>query len=177
MNGSGSDTAAESMAASSATASPSAACSVFSESGGKVLTFQLGGQEYGIEILQAREVVGLMHTDPVPKTPNWMKGVINLRGKIIPVIDLRTKFEMEESEASSERCIVVVDIHGQMTGVVVDLLSGVVTLEQEQFEDSPELGNNIDAEFITGIAKLQSRVVIVLDMGRILSNDELVCLN
>ena len=154
--------------------SPRAGGTVFTKSGGKVLTFQLGQQEYGIEILQAREVVGLMHTDPIPRTPEWMKGVINLRGKIIPVIDLRAKFEMEPTEPTNESCIVVVDIDGKMTGVSVDFLSGVVTLEEEQFEDSPELGNNINAEFISGIAKLGDRVVIVLDMGRILSNEELV---
>ena len=147
---------------------------VFGESGGKVLTFLLGEQEYGIEILQAREVVGLMHIDPIPHTPGWMKGVINLRGKIIPVIDLRAKFDMEEAEQTNESCILVVDIGGKMTGVAVDFLSGVVTLEKEQFEDSPELGTNINTELIAGIAKLGDRVVIVLDMGRILDNEELV---
>ena len=148
-------------------------CTVFGESGGKVLTFQLGEQEYGIEILQAREVVGLMHIDPVPRTPEWMRGVINLRGKIIPVVDLRSKFDMEAAEPTNESCIVVVDIAGKMTGVVVDFLSGVVTLEQQDFEESPELGSDIDTDFIAGIAKLSDRVVIVLDMSRVLNNEEL----
>lgn len=146
---------------------------LFTKSGGKLLTFLLGKQEYGIQILEAREVVGMMHIDPVPQTPDFMKGVINLRGKIIPVIDLREKFQMEAKEGSKETCIVVVDIKGKMTGVIVDFLSGVVTIEKENFEESPELGSNIKTDFIIGMAKLEKRVIIILDMGKILSNEEL----
>mgnify|MGYP001249098999 FL=1 len=146
---------------------------LFTKSGGKVLTFLLGKQEYGIQILDAREVVGMMHIDPVPQTPAFMKGVINLRGKIIPVIDLREKFQMEKRESSKETCIVVVDIKGKMTGTIVDCLSGVVTIEKEDFEDAPEMGSNIRTDFIIGMAKLENRVIIVLDMERILSNEEL----
>ena len=151
--------------------------SLFVNSGGKLLTFLLGKQEYGIEILAAREVVGMMNIDPVPRAPDWMKGIINLRGKIIPVIDLRTKFTMEAIEPTRETCIVVVDIDGKLTGVIVDCLSGVVTIEEQEFEETPELGNNIRTEFINGMAKLSDRVVIVLNMGRVLSNEELVLLD
>ncbi|MCP4756282.1 MAG: purine-binding chemotaxis protein CheW [Proteobacteria bacterium] len=150
---------------------------LFDKSGGKLLTFQLGEQEYGIQILEAREVVGLMQIDPVPQTPDFMKGVINLRGKIIPVIDLRTKFGMEEMEPTKETCIVVVDIDGKLTGIVVDLLVGVLTIEKSEFEDTPELGANIRTDFITGMVKLENRVVIVLDIKNILSNDELVLIH
>lgn len=115
----------------------------------------------------------MMHIDPVPRTPDFMEGVINLRGKIIPVIDLRAKFEMKETEHTKETCIVVVDVIGKMTGVIVDFLSGVVTIEKEDFEDSPELGSNIKTDLIIGMAKLEKRVIIVLDMGKILSNREL----
>jgi len=147
---------------------------LFDQSGGKLLTFMLGKQEYGIQILEAREVVGMMHIDPVPQTPDFMKGVINLRGKIIPVIDLRAKFQMEKTKYTKDTCIVVVDIKGKMTGVIVDFLSGVVTTEKNDFEDSPELGSNIQTDFIIGMAKLEKRVIIVLDMGKILSNEELL---
>ncbi len=146
---------------------------LFSKSGGKLLTFLLGKQEYGIQILEAREVVGMMHIDPVPKTPDFMKGVINLRGKIIPVIDLRAKFQMEETKHTKDTCTVVVDIQGKMTGVIVDFLSGVVTIEKNDFEESPDLGSNIRTDFIIGMAKLETRVIIVLDMGKILSNEEI----
>ncbi|MBF0353340.1 MAG: purine-binding chemotaxis protein CheW [SAR324 cluster bacterium] len=146
---------------------------LFEKSGGKLLTFQLGNQEYGIQILQAREVVGLMRIDPVPQTPSFMKGVINLRGKIIPVIDLRSKFGMPQIEPGKENCIVVVDMQGKLTGVIVDLLVGVLTVEPDDFEHTPELGSNIHAEFITGMVKLESRIVIVLNMETILSNEDL----
>ena len=116
----------------------------------------------------------MMGIDPVPQTPDFMKGVVNLRGKIIPVIDLRSKFEMEEVETSKETCIVVVDIEGSLTGIIVDSLNGVLTIEEEQFEGSLQFGANIRAEFIIGMAKLEGRVVIILDTRHVLSNDELV---
>lgn len=150
---------------------------LFDQSGGKLLTFQLGDQEYGIQILEAREVVGLMQIDPVPQTPAFMKGVINLRGKIIPVIDLRTKFDMVEVESTKETCIVVVDIDGKFTGIIVDMLIGVLTIEKSEFESTPELGDHIRTDFITGMVKLENRVVIVLDIKSILSNDELVLIH
>lgn len=105
----------------------------------------------------------MMHIDPVPRTPDFMEGVINLVAK----------FEMKETEHTKEKCIVVVDVIGKMTGVIVDFLSGVVTIEKEDFEDSPELGSNIKTDLIIGMAKLEKRVIIVLDMGKILSNREL----
>ncbi|MBF0117254.1 MAG: purine-binding chemotaxis protein CheW [Desulfobacterales bacterium] len=147
---------------------------LFTQSGGKLLTFLLEKQEYGIEILEAREVVGIMPIDAVPHTPNFMKGVINLRGKIIPVIDLRTKFGMQPTEPTKEFCIVVVDISNRLTGIIVDFLVGVVTIEEKEFEETPELGSNIRTDFIKGMAKLEKRVIIVLDIKNILSNDELV---
>jgi len=140
----------------------------------KLLTFLLDQQEYGIHILEAREVVGQMHVDPIPRTPDFMKGVINLRGKIIPVIDLRTRFDMNPGEPTKESCVVVVEMDGLLTGMAVDFLVGVVTVESEQLEPSPRLGSNIHTEYISGIAKLGERVVIVLDMNTILSNEELV---
>ena len=147
---------------------------LFDESGGKLLTFLIGDQEYGIQILEAREVVGMMDIDPVPQTPKFMKGVINLRGKIIPVIDLRLKFQMPEKEKSNESCIVVVDINGKLTGTIVDFLVGVVTIEEKEFEESPDLGSNVNTVFIKGMAKLEKRVIIVLEMEKVLSNEELV---
>ncbi|MBF0101334.1 MAG: purine-binding chemotaxis protein CheW [Desulfobacterales bacterium] len=150
---------------------------LFSQSGGKLLTFQLGRQEYGIQILEAREVVGLLRIDPVPKTPHFMKGVINLRGKIIPVIDLRAKFGMAEVESTKETCIVVADIQGRLTGIIVDFLVGVLTIEPDEFEETPELGQYIRTDFMIGMAKLDNRVVIVLNLKAILSNDELALMD
>lgn len=149
----------------------------FLESRGKLLTVKLGEQEYGVPIHEAREVVGMLNIDPVPRTPVFMKGVINLRGKIVPVIDLRLKFGLEEKKVSKETCIIVVDIQGKMTGIIVDQLIGVVTVDQENYEAAPRLGSNINAEFISGMVKLEKRVIIVLEIESVLNNKELEEIN
>lgn len=149
---------------------------LFDNSEGKLLTFMLSKQEYGIEILEAREVVGMMHIDPVPHTPDFMKGIINLRGKIIPVIDLRKKFGMLPVEPTTETCIVVVDVQGTLTGIIVDFLVGVTRIEEISFEETPQMSTNIRTEYIAGMAKLAQRVVIVLDLENILTADALILL-
>lgn len=146
---------------------------LFDKAGGKLLTFKLGSQEFGIQILEAREVVGMMKIEPIPQTPAFMKGVINLRGNIIPVIDLRTKFKMEPAPDSKENCIIKVDIHGRVTGAVVDFLVGVTTCEESEFEEELNMGAHIDTRFLHGICKKKDRVIFVLDMQAVLSNDEL----
>jgi len=146
---------------------------LFTKSGGKLLTFYLDKLEYGIQILEAREVVGLLNIDPVPRTPEFLKGVINLRGKIVPVIDLRLKFGMLAIEYTNEICIIVVDLAGILTGIIVDKLAGVITIDKEHYESSPRLGNNIDAQFVAGMVKLDDRVIVVLKVERILDNKEL----
>lgn len=150
--------------------------SFFLESHGKLLTISLSEREYGIPILEAREVVGMQNIDPVPRTPEFMKGVINLRGKIVPVIDLRLKFGMSEKDVTKETCIVVVDIKGKMTGIIVDQLVGVVTVNEDEYESKPSLGHNINADFVAGMVKLDERVIIVLEVEKILGNDELCIL-
>jgi len=146
---------------------------LFEGSAGKLLTVEVNNQEYGIPILEAREVVGLQKIDEVPKTPEFMKGVINLRGKIIPIIDLRVKFEIEGYKKTPESCIIVVNLKNKMTGIIVDRLIGVVTVEKEEYETSLDLGSNIKTEFISGIVKLENRVIIVLEMDNILGNIEM----
>jgi len=146
---------------------------LFSRSGGKLLTFLLDSREYGIQILEAREVVGMQNIDPVPSTPVFMKGVINLRGKIVPVIDLRLKFGMAKREYDRDNCILVVDLNGTLTGVIVDQLAGVITIDKEHYEVAPKLGNNINAEFVSGMVKLNERVIIVLEIEKVLDNNEL----
>ena len=146
---------------------------LFVKSAGKLLTFFLDGREYGIQILEAREVVGILNIDPVPKTPEFMKGVINLRGKIVPVIDLRIKFGMKCRDYDKDTCIIVVDLSGVFTGIVVDQLAGVITVAKENYEISPKLGNNINAEFVAGMVKLKDRVIIVLEIEKVLDNNEL----
>ncbi len=140
--------------------------------GGKFLTFVLGDEEYGIEILKVREIIGVMDITTVPRTPDFIKGVINLRGKVIPVIDLRLKFDMEEAEYTSETCIIVVDIKGILVGIVVDTVSEVTDVVDENIEPAPSFGSSVDTEYIMGMAKVGDKVKILLDINKVLSAEE-----
>src|SRR5574344_3063666 len=124
----------------------------------KLLTFSLGEEGYGVSILKVKEIIGMMDITPVPKTPEFIKGVINLRGKIIPVMDLRLKFGMQEKEYNERTCIIVVEINlngnERLLGVVVDMVSEVVTMNSDQIEPPPEYGSNNNTNFILGIGKI-----------------------
>lgn len=151
----------------------SATSRLFGASEGKILMVKLGEQTYGIPILEAREVVRMMKVQEIPQTPHFMRGVINLRGKIHPVIDLRIKFGINSPQDTSETCILMVDLAGNTTGMIVDMLIGVATLEEAEFEEHPDLGQNIKATFVLGVAKMEDQVILVLDLNQVLSNDEL----
>ncbi|KKL28772.1 hypothetical protein LCGC14_2371790 [marine sediment metagenome] len=139
---------------------------------GKYLTFALGPEEYGLEILKVREIIGIMDIAEVPRTPDFVKGVINLRGKVIPVIDLRLKFQMETIEQTEETCIIVVDVDGVEMGIIVDKVSEVLDIAGEEIEEPPSFGANVDTDFILGMGKAQERVTILLDIGKVLSSME-----
>lgn len=141
--------------------------------GGKFLTFYLGQEEYGLEILKVHEIIGLMSITRVPRTPDFVRGVINLRGKVIPIADLRRKFRMEAVEDTDQTCIIVVQTQGVQFGVVVDRVSEVVDLNTEEIEDSPAFGAEIDTNYILGMGKTGDRVRILLDIDRVLSLKEL----
>src|SRR3990170_268911 len=117
---------------------------------GKYLTFVLCGEEYGIEILKVREIIGIMNITPVPQTPGHIKGVINLRGKVIPVIDLRSKFGFQEATHTKETCIIVVEVQNVLTGVIVDTVSEVLDVNAEELEASPHFGNGVNTEKVLG---------------------------
>ena len=140
----------------------------------KYLLFELAGEEYGVDILKVREIIGLMAITPVPQTPSFIKGVINLRGKVIPVIDLKVKFGMEDGDYGDRSCIVVIELQGKkgpvLTGVVVDGVKEVVNINPEQIDPPPEMGQGIDARFILGMAKLGERVSILLDMEKVIGD-------
>ena len=144
----------------------------------KLLTFSLASEGYGITILKVKEIIGMMDITPVPKTPEFIKGVINLRGKIIPVMDLRTKFSMTQQEYDERTCIIVVEVllNGiqKLIGVVVDMVSEVVTIANDQIEPPPEYGTSAEHNAILGIGKIKDRVVIILDIDEIFVCDELV---
>ncbi|MCP4567126.1 MAG: purine-binding chemotaxis protein CheW [FCB group bacterium] len=140
---------------------------------GKYLTFCLGAEEYGLAILRVREIIGLMAITNVPRTPHHIRGVINLRGKVIPVLNLRAKFGMETKEDTEETCIIVVEssIQGSpvQIGILVDAVSEVLDIEESDIEDAPVIGNNFNGDFIIGLAKTKDGVKILLDIDQVLS--------
>lgn len=142
----------------------------------KLLTFSLGSEGYGLSILKVKEIIGMLHITPVPKTPNFVKGVINLRGKIIPVMDLRIKFGMDEIPYNERTCIIVVEIEimntQRLLGVVVDMVSEVVSISSNEIEPPPECGSKSEENFILGIGKLKDRVVIIIDINKIFIIDD-----
>lgn len=144
--------------------------------GGKYLTFELKGEIYGLEILKVQEIIGMMGVTRVPKTPAFIRGVINLRGKVIPVVDLRLKFGLETTPDTERTCIIVVQFvqcGSRMTmGIIVDEVSEVINIESGQIEDTPSFGANVDTNFILGIGKVGQKVVMLLDVDKVLSNGE-----
>jgi len=144
------------------------------EKAGKYLTFKLAAEDYGLEILKVREIIGMMDITAVPRTPGFVKGVINLRGKVIPVVDLREKFGMEAAEQTDETCIIVVDVGKIEMGIVVDKVSEVLDIPGEDIQETPSLGTSVDTDFILGIGKTGGRVKILLDIDKVLSVND-VC--
>ncbi|MBT3202259.1 MAG: purine-binding chemotaxis protein CheW [Phycisphaerales bacterium] len=143
---------------------------------GKYLTFALAEEEYGLEILKVREIISMSEITSVPKTPRYVKGVINLRGKVIPVIDLRLKFTMEEVAYTDETCIIVADVNGVEMGIIVDHVSEVFDIASDDIEDAPEFGASVDIDFILGMGKADGRVTILLDISRAISAGDIVAL-
>lgn len=143
---------------------------------GKYLTFKLGAEDYGLEILKVQEIIKMMSITKMPRTPGFIKGVINLRGKVIPVTDLRSKFDMEEKETTEKTCVIVVQAaktEGRVTvGIIVDEVSEVLDIAGDEIEPPPSFGTKQDACFILGIAKVRGSVKILLDIDMVLSESE-----
>ena len=142
--------------------------------GGKFLSFQLSKEEYGIAILKVREIIGMVEVTALPRTPDFVLGVVNLRGRIIPVIDLRRKFGMEPTEFTNETCIVVVDCSSDgesefRVGCIVDSVSEVLTIGAEHCEGPPRCANS-SGDYIDGLAKLKDRVLILLDIDKVIGD-------
>ena len=144
---------------------------------GKYLTFELKGEIYGLEILKVQEIMGLMGVTRVPQTPDFIRGVINLRGKVIPVVDLRLKFGLEAVADTERTCIIVVQFmqrNAPMTmGLIVDEVSEVINIVAGQIEDTPSFGAEIDTSFILGIGKVGQKVVMLLDADKVLSTGDM----
>lgn len=145
--------------------------------GGKCLTFVLAKEEYGIEILKVQEIIGMMSVTPIPRTPPCVRGVINLRGKVIPIVDLRLKFGMLALAQTEETCIIVVRVQGREMGLVVDKVSEVLDIAPEDIDDVPSFGAEVHTEYILGIGKAAGKVTLLLAIDRVLSPHEIVALH
>ncbi len=143
---------------------------------GKYLTFSLAGEEYGIGILKIREIIGMMPITSVPQTPTFIKGVINLRGKVIPVMDLRMRFGMPAMDYNERTCIIVVEISGPagtvQIGIVVDAVSEVLNIKSDDMEPTPSFGSKLNTEYILGMAKMGGGIKILLDINRVLGSED-----
>lgn len=147
---------------------------------GKYLVFLLGREEFGVQVLKVREIMGLQEITAVPQTPAFVKGVINLRGKVIPVVDLRRKFGLPETEFTARTCIIVLQVlqnrgssSAMQMGAIVDGVSEVLTIQESEIEDTPAFGDDVRMPYILGMAKVKGRVKILLDIDHVLSNQEL----
>lgn len=138
----------------------------------KFLTFFLSEEEYGLEILKVQEIIGVMDITPLPGTPAYLCGVINLRGKVIPVVDLRLKFDMEAVSRTSETCIIVVKVQGMERGIVVDKVSEVANINAAEIEAAPAFGAEISTDYILGIGKSSGRVKLLLDIDKVLAGTQ-----
>ncbi|MDY6952937.1 MAG: chemotaxis protein CheW [Thermodesulfobacteriota bacterium] len=146
----------------------------------KYLTFTLAGEDYGIGIRKIKEIIGMMPITSVPQTPVHVKGVINLRGKVIPVVDLRLRFDMEATDYAERTCIVVVEIPGQsgtvLNGIVVDSVSEVLNIKDEDIEEAPQYGAKLHTDYLLGIAKTEGGVKILLDIDHIVRGQDMATL-
>jgi purine-binding chemotaxis protein CheW len=149
--------------------------------GGKYLVFELGREEFGIRVLKVREIMGIQDITAVPQTPAHVKGVINLRGKVIPVVDLRLKFGLPEQEYTQRTCIIVVHVKGEgapvLMGIVVDGVAEVLNLAVADIEDTPDFGDGTATPYLLGMAKVKGKVKILLDIDQVLSSQDLGALN
>lgn len=147
---------------------------------GRYLTFKLGEESYGISVLKVREIIQMQPITSIPRTPDYMKGVINLRGKVIPVADLRIKFAFKEAEVNERTCIIVValqlaDGRDTLTGLIVDAVEEVLQIESEQIEDAPSFSDTaISTEYIFGMAKIKDDVKMLLDIDKVVSAESVV---
>ncbi|MGC3957499.1 MAG: chemotaxis protein CheW [Verrucomicrobiota bacterium] len=145
---------------------------------GKYLTFALGKEEYGLEILKVREIIGYMDITAVPRMPSYVKGVINLRGQVIAVIDLRAKFDMETAQKTEQTCIIVVETkcgsRKLSTGIIVDRVSEVLDVPADKIEEPPSFGAAVDTNFILGMGKIGDSVKILLDIDRVLGREDML---
>ena len=140
---------------------------------GKYLTFRLDGTDFGIEILKVVEILKMMEITTVPMWPSFAKGTINLRGKVIPVVDLRMKFGLSQTEMTEHTCTIVVELGGSQIGVVVEAVNEVQEIPEDKIEDSPDIGGTVNSDIILGMGQSGGNTVILLSLEKILLSPEL----
>ncbi len=143
---------------------------------GKYLTFVLGRESYGVEVLKIREIIRMQNITPVPQMPDYVRGVLNLRGKVIPVVDLRLKFKLSSVETTERTCIIVVQVVAPngvqiQMGLIVDAVEEVVNIVSTDIEDTPEFGTKLSTDYILGMAKIKGIVKSLLDIDRVVAAD------
>ena len=141
---------------------------------GKYLTFFLASEEYGVEILKVQEIIGRMPITPVPLTSKYILGVINLRGKIHPIMDLKIKFGMDQTQITDETCIIVIKTASLMMGILVDKVSEVVNLASGDIEDTPSFGADVDTEYLLGVGMTGGRVRLLLDIEKVITASDII---
>ena len=141
---------------------------------GKYLTFFLASEEYGVEILKVQEIIGRMPITPVPLTSKYILGVINLRGKIHPIMDLKIKFGMDQSEITDETCIIVIKTASLMMGILVDKVSEVVNVASGDIEDTPSFGADVNTDYLLGVGKTGGKVRLLLDIEKVITASDII---
>lgn len=144
---------------------------------GEYLTFVLGSEEYGLEILKVQEIRGYDAVTQIANTPDFIKGVVNLRGKIVPIVDLRIKFHLSKVEYNEFTVVIILNLSGRVIGIVVDGVSDVTALKDEQIRDVPSLVTSIDTKYIVGLATVESQMLILVDIERLMSSDDMAVLD
>ena len=139
----------------------------------QLVTFGIGEEEFGIDILKVQEIIRTMAITKVPNSPSYVEGVINLRGKVIPVIDLRSRFNMEYRAHDSHTRIIVIELHGMIIGFVVDEVSEVLRIQSNTVKPPPPVVSGIESEYIKGVGKLDDRLLILLDLEKLIPVEEL----
>jgi len=137
------------------------------------VTFLIGSEVYGVEVLRVQEIIGMTRVTQVPNSMHFMKGVINLRGTVVPVVDMRLRFTMEEKDYDNFTVILIVEVKGTMIGMIVDSVSDVVNIPVKDIQDTPHFSASIRTDYIKGIGRIEEDLVIVLDVDKILSHEEI----
>lgn len=140
---------------------------------GEYLTFVLGTEEYGLDILKVQEIRGYDAVTQIANTPDFIKGVVNLRGKIVPIVDLRIKFNLGKVEYNEFTVVIILNLNGRVVGIVVDGVSDVMALKEEQLRDVPSLVTNIDTKYIVGLATVEEQMLILVDIEKLMKSEEM----